>query len=335
MTTIGIPRALLYYQYYPMWKTFFEHLGAEVVTSGPTSRTMLAKGTARVVADTCLPVKVFVGHVLSLVDKCDYIFIPAIRSLKSRTYNCSKFLGLPDMTRAVVPESPPILEIEIDVNRGKRYLYQSVYELGRHFSWNPLRVREAATAAMESLISYQALMSENRLTPLQAIDDITGVSRRKPDEPSSAPATPSATIAVIGHAYLLYDEHVNYELIQRLEQYGARVLTPEMLTGHEREAAVARLVGRAYWTYEEDVTGAGGHYLQNEADGVIGVMAFGCGPDSLMMEMLRREAGNQQTTAFMCITLEEHTSETGVITRLEAFLDMIHRRKRRRVALCV
>ena len=54
-----------------------------------------------------------------------------------------------------------------------------------------------------------------------------------------------------------------------------------------------------------------------------------------MMEILRREAGNQQTTAFMCITLEEHTSETGVITRLEAFLDMIHRRKRRRVALCV
>ena len=80
MTTIGIPRALLYYQYYPMWKTFFEHLGVEVVTSEPTSRTTLAKGTARVVADTCLPAKVFVGHVLSLVDMCDCIFIPVVRS---------------------------------------------------------------------------------------------------------------------------------------------------------------------------------------------------------------------------------------------------------------
>ena len=334
MTTIGIPRALLYYQYYPMWKTFFEHLGVEVVTSEPTSRTTLAKGTARVVADTCLPAKVFVGHVLSLVDKCDCIFIPVVRSLKSKTYNCAKFLGLPDMTRAVVPESPPILEIEIDVNRAKRHLYQAVYGLGRHFSWNPLRVREAAVAAMETFISYRELMSGSRLTPLQAIDDITGAPRREPYEPSIAPATPSATIAVIGHAYLLYDEHVNYELIHRLEQYGARVLTPEMLAEHEHEAAVARLVGRAYWTYEGDVVGAGGHYLQNEVDGVIGVMAFGCGPDSLMMEILRREAGNQQTTAFMCITLEEHTSETGVITRLEAFLDMIHRRKRRQVTVC-
>ena len=103
MIKIGIPRALLYYQYYPMWQTFFEELGAEVVVSPPTTQTMLSAGSSRVVADTCLPVKVFVGHVLSLVEKCDYIFIPAIRSVKNKVYNCSKFLGLPDMTKAVSP----------------------------------------------------------------------------------------------------------------------------------------------------------------------------------------------------------------------------------------
>ena len=334
MTTVGIPRALLYYQYYPMWKTFFEHLGAEVAVSPPTTRTTLMKGTARVVADTCLPVKVFIGHALSLVDKCDYIFIPVIRSLKRKTYNCAKFLGLPDMTRAVVPESPPILEIEIDINRGKRYLYQSVYGLGRHFNLNPLRVKEAAAAAWETFLSYQRLMSETGLMPLQAIDIITGMTEKEPDEIHDTSTTPELTIAVIGHAYLLYDEHINYELIHRLEQYNVRVLTPEMLSETEQDAAVTRLVGQAYWTYEEDVVGAGGHYLLNKADGVIGVMAFGCGPDSLMMEMLRRETGNRQPTPFMCITIEEHTSETGVVTRLEAFLDMIQRRKAKRVVLC-
>jgi len=334
MTTVGIPRALLYYQYYPMWKTFFEHLGAELVISPPTTRTTLMKGTARVVADTCLPVKIFTGHVLSLVDKCDYVFIPVIRSLKPKTYNCAKFLGLPDMTRAVVPESPPVLEIEIDVNRGKRYLYQSVYGLGRHLNLNPLRVKEAAAAAWETLLNYRRLMSETGLMPLQAINTITGMTEKVPREQQDTSATPELTIAVVGHAYLLYDEHINYELIHRLGQYGAMVLTPEMLSEQEQNAAVTRLVGQPYWTYEEDVVGAGGHYLLNKADGVIGVMAFGCGPDSLMMEILRREAGNRQPTPFMCITVEEHTSETGVVTRLEAFLDMIQRRKARRVALC-
>ncbi len=104
MIRIGIPRALLYYQYYPMWKTFFEELGAEVVVSPPTTQAMLSEGSSRVVAETCLPTKVFLGHVLSLVKECDYIFISAIRSVKSKVYNCSKLLGLPDMTKAVIPE---------------------------------------------------------------------------------------------------------------------------------------------------------------------------------------------------------------------------------------
>jgi len=88
MTKVGIPRALLYYQYYPMWKTFFETLGAEVIVSPPTTQVTLSAGASRVVADTCLPVKVFVGHALSLIGKCDYIFIPAIRSVKPKVYNC-------------------------------------------------------------------------------------------------------------------------------------------------------------------------------------------------------------------------------------------------------
>jgi hypothetical protein len=52
------------------------------------------------------------------------------------------------------------------------------------------------------------------------------------------------------------------------------------------EAADASLTGRAYWTYEAEVVGAGAHYLQHEADGVIGVIAFGCGPDSIMMDIV-------------------------------------------------
>jgi predicted nucleotide-binding protein (sugar kinase/HSP70/actin superfamily) len=334
MTTVGIPRALLYYQYYPMWKTFLEHLGAEVVVSPPTTRKTLAEGAGRVVADTCLPAKVFIGHTISLLGKCDCIFIPVIRSLKKKSYNCSKFLGLPDMTRAVVPEAPTILEIEIDINQGKRRLYQEIYRLGRHFTWNPLKVREAANAAWQAHLEYRKLMWRHGLTPPQAIDKITGITQT-PETSMGHTNLPQATIGLIGHAYLLYDEHINYQLIQRLQQYDAAVVTPEMLSDYATEAAISKLVGRAYWTYEEEVVGAGGHYLDNHTDGIIGVMAFGCGPDSLMMDIVHRQATRQKTTPFMCLTLEEHTSEIGVITRLEAFMDMIHRRKQLSEAICV
>jgi len=333
MIKVGIPRALLYYQYFPMWKTFFEELGAEVVVSPPTTQAMLASGSSRVVADTCLPVKVFLGHVLSLVGECDYIFIPAIRSVRRKIYNCSKFLGLPDMTKAVIPESPPILDIDIDVNKGKRRLYQAIYQLGRHFTRNPFKVRQAAIAAWQAHLDYKQMMSSHSLTPPQAIERMSGILGAEPEKHCSHSASARSTIAIIGHPYLIYDEHINHRLIHWLEQAGYNVLTPEMLTADELESALVRLVGRAYWTYEDEVVGAGGHYLENKADGVIGVMTFGCGPDSLMMDMVRRQAARLRSTPFMSLTLEEHTAEGGLITRLEAFLDMIARRKRREVCV--
>ena len=333
MIKVGIPRALLYYQYFPMWKTFFEELGAEVVVSPPTTQAMLASGSSRVVADTCLPVKVFLGHVLSLVGECDYIFIPAIRSVRRKVYNCSKFLGLPDMTKAVIPESPPILDIDIDVNKGKRRLYQAIYQLGRHFTRNPFKIRQGAIAAWQVHLDYKQMMSSHSLMPPQAIERMSGILGAEPEKHCSHSASARSTIAIIGHPYLIYDEHINHRLIHWLEQAGYNVLTPEMLTADELESALVRLVGRAYWTYEDEVVGAGGHYLENKADGVIGVMTFGCGPDSLMMDMVRRQAARLRSTPFMSLTLEEHTAEGGLITRLEAFLDMIARRKRREVCV--
>ena len=327
MIKIGIPRALLYYQYYPMCKTFFEELGAEVVVSPPTTQVMLSAGSSRVVAETCLPVKVFVGHVLSLVGKCDYIFIPAVRSVQSKVYNCAKFLGLPDMSRAVAPEALPILEVEIDVNQGKRSLHRAIYQLGRYLTRDATKIKRAMATAWQTHLDYLELMSGEGLTPPQAIDRISGTLKVEPGAGSNQ--VTSSAIAVIGHPYLLYDELINHRLIHRLERANIRVLTPEMLTAGELQSATTRLVGEAYWTYEDEVVGAGGHYLSSEADGVIGIMAFGCGPDSLMMDMVQRQAARLRTTPFMSLTVEEHTAEAGIVTRLEAFLDMIQRRKRK------
>ncbi|MBN1366724.1 MAG: hypothetical protein JW967_02210 [Dehalococcoidales bacterium] len=324
MATIGIPRALAYYQYYPMWRTFFEKLGSEVVTSPPTTQKMLADGAGRVVADTCLPAKVYLGHVISLADKCDYMFIPVIRSVKRKAYNCAKFLGLPDMTRAVVPECPPILEIDFDVNKGANTIYKLIYEIAKPFSKNKSHVKQAAMSAWETHLHYRQLMVNEKLTPPQALGLL--YENERPDLTEDN----RVTIGLIGHHYLLYDELVNQRLIPRLKTAGCRIVTPEMADAEKLEAATQRLAKRPYWTWEEEVIGAGGYYLENEnVDGIIGVAAFGCGPDSLMMDSVHREATRLRNTPFMNLTLEEHTAEAGIITRLEAFLDMIFRKQRR------
>ena len=142
MIKVGIPRALLYYQYYPMWRTFFEELGAEVVVSPPTTQAMLSSGSSRVVAETSLPVKIFFGHVMSMMGKCDYIFTPAVTSLGNKAYNCSKIIGLPDMTKALIPECPAILDPEINLDKGRYHFYRNIYDLGRYFTSNPFKIKK-------------------------------------------------------------------------------------------------------------------------------------------------------------------------------------------------
>lgn len=333
MIRVGIPRALLYYQYFPMWKAFFEHLGAKVVVSPPTSKAILAQGSARVVAETCLPTKVYVGHVAALASQCDCVFVPSIRSIEDDVYNCSKFLGLPDLVKAVVPGCPPILAVDIDVNKGKRDLFASIYDLGRRFTWNPLKVKEASAVALAADQHYRTLLRQERLTPPEALLALGldaappyGVRER---EMRDANRQSELTIAVVGHPYNLYDGYINHQFLRRLRALGADLLTPEMVTDDDLAAGVARLVGRPYWTYEDEVVGAAGHFLQSAADGVISVVCFGCGPDSVMLDVVQRSVKQYARKPFVSLVIDEHTGEAGLITRLEAFADMLLRRKRR------
>ena len=78
---IGIPRAISYYNNYPFYYGFFSELGFVVILSDKTTTGLINNGSECVVSDTCLPIKVYVGHVLNLLDKgCDTIFVPSLQS---------------------------------------------------------------------------------------------------------------------------------------------------------------------------------------------------------------------------------------------------------------
>jgi predicted nucleotide-binding protein (sugar kinase/HSP70/actin superfamily) len=260
---------------------------------------MLAQGIARLSADVCLPVKAFLGHAHSLVGHCYYLFVPSVISVEDKIYNCPKFIGLPDLTRAALPEAPPLLDPEVDFNKGMREFYLSVYSLGRLFTSNPFKVRRAAHRA------WQVYQEQKTLKP-------TSVEK-------------GLSIALIGHSYLLHDQTLNYRLVAKLERMGARVLFPDIASEEELHAALYRVVERPYWTYEDEVVGAGAYFLEKDVDGLVALGAMGCGPDSLMIDLLRRRA--KGTKPFLSLVIDEHTSESGLITRLEAFVDMLGRHR--------
>jgi hypothetical protein len=79
-------------------------------------------------------------------------------------------------------------------------------------------------------------------------------------------------------------------------------------------------------TLKKAVERAQAGFLHQAVDGLISVSAFGCAPDSVMSSVLT-EAAQRANRPYMALVLDEHSGQAGLITRLEAFVDMLFRRK--------
>lgn len=104
---------------------------------------------------------------------------------------------------------------------------------------------------------------------------------------------------------------------------GCRVVLPEMLDPAEIETEAATIPKRVFWTLGRKMVGSAlAMEKSRRIDGIIYIACFGCGPDSLIGEIIQHQVKN---TPFMLITIDEHTGEAGLVTRLEAFCDMLRR----------
>lgn len=318
---IGIPRALLYYKYYPFWKTFFEKLGGEVVTSSQTTQEILEKGISQTIDESCLAVKVFCGHVLDLVEKgVDYLFIPRIESVEKKYFVCTKFLGLPDIVRNCIPQLNirAILSANIDFNR--RFLYQSMFRVGWRLTKNPFKIHMVYYQAKKKQRDFEEALRLTRI-PQEVIELIeTGeVKKFKPKG--------DLNIALIGHPYNLYDEFINLGIIKKLQDLGVNVFTPEMIPQEIRRRIASGMSRDLYWTYGREILGASLYFSKGRVDGIIFIISFPCGPDSLTIEYAIREIKDQ--VPVISLVLDEHQAEAGVMTRLESFVDLVRIRRRR------
>lgn len=322
---IGIPRALGYYNYYPFWFGFFRALGVETVLSNPTTKEMVSKGSSLVVSETCLPVKVYMGHVLNLLEKgVDAIYAPSIQSIDHKIYNCSKIRGLPDLLRNVVKQKFVLIEPTLDKSEKEQGLYQYLYE-----SAEPLGITDKDLIKQASKIGWEYqnnfnLMLRSGMSFEKSLKN--AISGRVSLEDDENKAT--INVAILAHGYNLYDNQVSMRALAKLAKMDVKAYTAEMLTQEQKTEGFKTLETKLYWANEYEITGAAGHYLQDKnIDGIITVTAFGCGPDSIMVERISRYAKRLQKP-LLNLTIDEHTGEAGFITRLEAFCDMLLRKKR-------
>ena len=291
---IGIPRGMSFYNNYPFWYGFFTSLGIKIVLSDPTTKQTMSDGSALVVTETCLPIKIYLGHILNLISKgVKDIFVPSLQSVAPKIYNCSKIRGLPDLVRNVIKADINIIEPTLDKSAKNGGLYTFLEEAVRPFG-------------------------------ITKVEDIKAASKH-------GWKVYNNFLVMVRSGYNIYDDRACMKIFEKLEKMDVKVFTSLQLTDEQMEEGIAALGQKRYWANEYEMTGTAGHYLKdNKIDGIVTLNAFGCGPDSLMVERITRKA-KEAGKPLLSLTIDEHTGEAGFITRLEAFIDMLYRKKRSKI----
>jgi predicted nucleotide-binding protein (sugar kinase/HSP70/actin superfamily) len=299
---IGIPQALLYYRYGKLWKRFFSMMGEDVVVSPETTDEMLSDGIRHSVGDICLPVKSFFGHVLALKDTVDYLFIPRMIRIEKDSYLCPKFLGLPDMVKAAIRNLPPIIDTEFNIKEKPFITFlQDV--------WNALKIKK------QFLLPHDMNLEES-------IPEFITFSDKGD--------TWNITVGIAGRPYLVFDQCLNKGIIRHLRKMGVNTIYHNPEEDYIAET-MNMLPKWVYWSMGKEVVSSVRRMLEDDIiDGVILLSNAGCGPDSFIAE-LAEHALSLKRKPYMNLILDEHTSDAGLQTRIEAFVDMIERHYRERI----
>ncbi|MTI71766.1 MAG: hypothetical protein FH751_16075 [Firmicutes bacterium] len=314
---VGIPQGLLFYEYYPLWKEFFNELGVEVLLSTKTNKKILDNGVSNCVDDACLPVKVFHGHVIDLKDKVDFLFIPKIISVKKREFECPKILGLPEMVSNTIKDLPPIIDPEINFWKSEKNISDSITELGKFFNVNKSKTKKAYKKAYNKYYEVRRHLNSH-VIPIDAIKIynklLQNTNFKKKDR---------LNILLLGHPYNIYDEYISMNIIEKMVKQDINLITSDMVDTKKINYYSKKIPKRMFWTAGRRLIGAAYSLLEEEkVNGIIYISSFGCGLDSILIDLVQRKA-NYKNIPFTLLTIDEHTGEAGINTRIEAFIDMM------------
>lgn len=296
---IGIPRALLYYKNEKLWTKFFDELGIEYIISPETTKQTIENGTKYAIDETCLPIKIFLGHIHYLKDKCDYIFIPRIESAQDRE-TCLNFRAQYDLVKNAFRNDDIKILFYNDMGHKAHKEYKAFRKLCKFLHIKKSIVKYAYNIAKQTQLYYEMFRSENQENILK--------TSKKPK------------VLMLAHAYNIGDKYVGEPIINMLDKLGVQPIIAEYLDSKKCINASHNVTKTLPWSYNRHLIGAIELY-KNKVDGVILITTYPCGPDSMSNEMVVREYKN---LPLITITIDAQDATAGLETRLESFVDILN-----------
>ncbi len=263
-----------------------------------SDRKILEQGTALAIDEACLSLKIYLGHVAALAGKCDYILVPRVSNFGRHRSMCTRFEALPDLVRNVFRDTDQkFLSYNVDVLL-KKEEENAFLEMGRQLGCSSRAAKKAyKTAKKAELAHFRA-----------------GVQRQE-----ELYKKDGMKILIAAHSYVMEDPYMGKTVTAYLRRSGVIPLRADLT---DRDAALKRsreLSPTCKWEINREILG-GIALHREDADGIILLSAFPCGPDAMVNELIARRV---KGIPLLNLVLDSQTGTAGVETRLESFIDII------------
>lgn len=304
--TVGMQRSLYTLQTGVLWAHFFDQLGFRLVLTPPTNSHLAGAGIESMTAETCFPVKVSHGHVKELAGKTTYLFLPAIITMATpRGQETGFYCPLVQANQYMVRAA-----LELD----KRSLLTPIIHLKHDL---PTLALEMAEQISERIGRSRRQIRNALESAWQRQDDFQRELYKKGQEILASHDPGKPLVVVTGRAYNLHDERLNLRLGQNMGKIGMSAVPMDFIDVSNVDLSD---FPNMYW-------GTGAQILRiakfiREQPHLFGLHMtnFSCGADSFIEHFYRHIMGDKP---YLILELDEHSAVAGMMTRLEAFHNVI------------
>jgi predicted CoA-substrate-specific enzyme activase len=305
--TIGIPKALFIYEWYPFWQAFFSELGFKVVLTQNTNKQIIHEGVEGTIAESCFPIKIAHGHFIKLNDmNTDYIFLPSIiNTPKDTVKNTHSFLcpyvqTIPYLIKSALKTKAEVLSPVLHFRWGMKNLSKELYDqIGKKFKKTKKETDKALQVAEEAQRNFKNALQERGREIINNLNPST------------------KAIVIISRSYNGCDPGLNLDIPKTLLERNAVAIPMDFLP---LDSINKIDWDNMFWKYGQRILAAAGIIRKNPNLNALYITNFGCGPDSFISTLFKKSMGNKP---LLQIEIDEHSAPAGVITRCEAYLDSL------------
>ncbi|MBQ9069676.1 MAG: CoA activase, partial [Eggerthellaceae bacterium] len=308
--TVGIPRALLMYKFFPLANAFFTQLGYNVLVTDESGEEAVAAAQEYAQGEVCFPVKLVYGHMRALVDAgVDYIFMPSVHTIRHAKSHVAHNFACPYMQVApqlvaqglnLEEHGIELLTALLDLDMGQDGMARTMLDVGAQLGASP---HDAAKALMAGGFAVAEL---DRATEAMGDELLASL---KPDE---------RVIVVLARQYGVNDAVLNQGIPEELIRRGEKVIVLSNLRAHNMN------VGPDHpglcWPFGQHLVSGAKMIRRHPQLFMVYLTNHGCGPDTMMCHLIAEEMGDKP---YLHIEVDEHFSKVGVVTRIEAFLNAL------------